>query len=123
MLAILFLRQILAYVEFEMRKIRTVAGTGEPGYGGDGGPTLAATSGAPKAMRCDNRGGLIVVDTENNAVRRIDVKTGTVTTIAGGHREAPATAATPRTPVWNDRTAIASTTRAFYTSLTASIIA
>ena len=37
-------------------------------------------------MRCDKRDDLIVVDTENNAVRRIHVKTGTVTTIAGGHQ-------------------------------------
>ena len=37
-------------------------------------------------MRCDNRDDPIVVDTENNAVRRIDVKTGTVTTIASGHQ-------------------------------------
>ena len=64
----------------------TFAGTGEPGYTGDGGPALTATWGAPKAMRCDNHDDLIVVDTENNAVRRIDVKTGIVTTVAGGHQ-------------------------------------
>ena len=42
MLAILFVRQILAYVEFEMRKIRTVVGTGEEGYAGDGDPPAKA---------------------------------------------------------------------------------
>jgi hypothetical protein len=63
----------------------TFAGTGEPGYTGDGGPALAATWGAPKAIRCDHHDNVIVVDTENNAVRRIDSRTGTVTTIAGGH--------------------------------------
>ncbi|HAA95974.1 MAG TPA: hypothetical protein DHW65_01480 [Dehalococcoidia bacterium] len=62
------------------------AGTGERGYSGDGGPALTATWGAPKAMRCDNDDNLIVVDTENNAVRFIDVNTGIVTTIAGGHQ-------------------------------------
>ncbi|MEC9237289.1 MAG: hypothetical protein VYC69_01350 [Chloroflexota bacterium] len=41
MLAILFVRQILAYVEFEMRKIRTVVGTCEEGYAGDGNPAKA----------------------------------------------------------------------------------
>ena len=64
----------------------TFAGTGELGYTGDGGPALTATWGAPKAMRCDNHDDLIVVDTENNAVRSIDVKTGIVTTVAGGHQ-------------------------------------
>jgi streptogramin lyase len=63
----------------------TFAGTGEPGYTGDGGPARAATWGAPKAIRCDHHDNVIVVDTENNAVRRIDVETGIVVTIAGGH--------------------------------------
>jgi sugar lactone lactonase YvrE len=64
----------------------TFAGTGEFGYTGDGGPAVTALWGAPKALRCDNRDDLIVVDTENNAVRFIDVTTGIVTTIAGGHQ-------------------------------------
>jgi streptogramin lyase len=64
----------------------TYAGTGERGYAGDGGPALAATWGAPKAIRCDRRGNLLVVDTENHAIRRIDAVTGVVTTIAGGRR-------------------------------------
>ena len=62
------------------------SGTGEFGYSGDGGPALTALWGAPKALRCDHRDDLIVVDTENNAVRFIDVKTAIVTTIAGGHQ-------------------------------------
>ncbi len=63
----------------------TVAGTGVRGYTGDGGPAIAADWGAPKAIRCDAQDNLIVVDTENHAVRKIDVATGIVTTIAGGH--------------------------------------
>jgi len=64
----------------------TFAGTGERGYSGDGGPALTATWGAPKAIRCDHRDNVIVVDTENHAIRRIDARTGIVITIAGGHR-------------------------------------
>ncbi len=64
----------------------TFAGTGERGYSGDGGPALAATWGAPKAIRCDHQDNVIVVDTENHAIRRIDAVTGIVTTIAGGHQ-------------------------------------
>ena len=66
--------------------VSTFAGTGERGYSGDGGPALAATWGAPKAIRCDHQDNVIVVDTENHAIRRIDGVTGIVTTIAGGHR-------------------------------------
>ena len=62
----------------------TLAGTGEFGYAGDGGPALAATWGGPKAIRCDHDGNLLVVDTENHAIRRIDAATGIVTTVAGG---------------------------------------
>ena len=62
----------------------TLAGTGERGYTGDGGPALTATWGAPKAIRCDGNDNIVVVDTENHAIRRIDASTGIVTTIAGG---------------------------------------
>ncbi len=62
----------------------TLAGTGERGYTGDGGPASAATWGAPKAIRCNAAGDVIVVDTENHAIRRINAA-GIVTTIAGGH--------------------------------------
>ena len=63
----------------------TVAGvSAERGYEGDGGSALDATWGAPKALRCDAAGNVIVVDTENHAIRKIDVNTGIVTTIAGG---------------------------------------
>ena len=62
----------------------TLAGTGEFGYTGDGGPAREATWGGPKAIRCDHDGNLLVVDTENHAIRRVDSVTGMVTTIAGG---------------------------------------
>ena len=63
----------------------TVAGAdAERGYTGDGGPALTATWGAPKAIRCDAAGHIIVVDTENHAIRRIDANTGIVATVAGG---------------------------------------
>ena len=64
----------------------TFAGTGERGYEGDGGPALTATWNGPKAIRCDQQDNIIVVDTENHAIRRIDATNGTVTTIAGGHQ-------------------------------------
>ena len=74
--------------------LTTVAGAESvTGYSGDGGPALTATWGAPKAIRCDLQNNIIVVDTENNAVRRIDAQTGMVLVsflqrkarVAGGH--------------------------------------
>ncbi len=64
--------------------MHTVAGTGEFGYAGDGGPALQATWGGPKGIRCDHAGNLLVVDTENHAIRRIDAETGVVVTVVGG---------------------------------------
>ena len=43
-----------------------------------------ATWGAPKAIRCDSKDNLVVVDTENHAIRIIDKDSKQVTTVAGG---------------------------------------
>jgi DNA-binding beta-propeller fold protein YncE len=67
--------------------ITTVAGTGERGYGGDDGPALAAVFDAPKELAIDREGNLLIVDTENHAVRRLDIRTRTVATIAGSGRQ------------------------------------
>lgn len=64
-------------------KISTVAGTGKAGYSGDGGPALAATFNKPHEIRFDKAGDLFVVDMVNHAVRKVDMKSGTITTFAG----------------------------------------
>ena len=78
--------------------ITTVAGTTARGYGGDGGPALDAVFDAPKEMAIDRDGSLLIVDTENHAIRRIDRTTGIVSNLAGGRQGTggdggPATAA------------------------------
>lgn len=67
-------------------KISTIAGTGTKGYTGDGGEAAKATFNGPKGIRCDRAGNIYVVDTENHAIRKIDAKTGVVTTVAGGRK-------------------------------------
>jgi hypothetical protein len=66
--------------------ITTIAGTGAAGYTGDGGLAIKATFRGPKAIRCDRFGNIYVVDTENHAIRKIDVKSGIVNTVAGGRK-------------------------------------
>lgn len=66
--------------------ITTVAGTGKKGYSGDGGPATEATFNGPKGIACDRDGNLFIVDTENHAIRKLDRKTGTLVTVAGGRR-------------------------------------
>ena len=66
--------------------ITTIAGTTARGYAGDGGPALAAVFDAPKEMAIDRDGSLLIVDTENHAIRRIGRGTGVVTNFAGGRQ-------------------------------------
>ncbi len=63
--------------------IHTVAGTGKKGYSGDGGPALQATFNLPHEIRFDKAGNFYIADMVNSAVRRVDAKTGVITTFAG----------------------------------------
>ena len=66
--------------------INTVAGTGARGYSGDGGPAHDAVLDAPKEFALDYGGDILIVDTENHAIRRIYASNGIVETIAGGRK-------------------------------------
>jgi DNA-binding beta-propeller fold protein YncE len=66
--------------------ITTLAGTGARGYGGDGGPAKDAVFDAPKELALAPDGDILIVDTENHAIRRIYTATGIVETIAGGRK-------------------------------------
>ncbi len=54
------------------------------GYAGDGGPAADALLTQPWDVARDPGGNLFVADTNNNRIRRIDAKTGRITTVAGG---------------------------------------
>lgn len=68
--------------------ISTIAGTTARGYSGDGGPALAAVFDAPKEMAIDKNGDILIVDTENHAIRRFDPRAGIVSALAGGRQGA-----------------------------------
>lgn len=64
--------------------VRTIAGTGTAGFGGDGGPAVAATFNQPYCCALEPGGrGLLVCDIRNARLRRVDLTGGTVTTVAG----------------------------------------
>ena len=62
--------------------ITTVAGTGESGFGGDGGPANQARLYNPWGVAVDGGGNLYIADNRNNRIRKVD-STGTITTVAG----------------------------------------
>ncbi len=62
--------------------ITTVAGTGVAGYSGDNGPAVAAMLNSPQAVAFDAAGDLIIADTQNRVIRKVDLF-GIITTIAG----------------------------------------
>lgn len=61
----------------------TVAGTGKPGYSGDGGPAVDAALNQPYELRFDRAENLYFVEMKNHVVRRVDRKTGIIETVAG----------------------------------------
>ena len=62
--------------------ITTVAGTGVPGFSGDGGPAVEAHLAYPEGVAVDGAGNLYIVETLHHRIRKVD-STGTITTIAG----------------------------------------
>ncbi len=64
-------------------KITPIAGTGEAGFTGDGGPAILAELDQPRAVRLDGKGNLFIGDYNNNRIRQIVLSTGVITTFAG----------------------------------------
>jgi sugar lactone lactonase YvrE len=69
--------------------IATIAGNGESGLSGDGGPATGARLHFPEGIALDKSGNLYISDTRNNRVRRVNLKTGIITTIAGNGPVSP----------------------------------
>jgi DNA-binding beta-propeller fold protein YncE len=69
-------------IDARTQTLHRLAGTGEQGYSGDGARAIDAKLGGPKGLAYAP-GELFVADTENHAVRRIDLTTGIITTVLG----------------------------------------
>ena len=65
-------------------KIRTIAGKGTSGFSGDDGPALDAQIYGPRAIAVDpGATSVFIADTENMRVRKVDLITNVITTVAG----------------------------------------
>ena len=62
--------------------VTTVAGNGESGYSGDGGPATQATMKEPYSLAVDGNGDIYIVDRLNAVIRKVDGATGLISTVA-----------------------------------------
>jgi streptogramin lyase len=81
--------QLVRKVDAKTRTISTVAGTGKKGFGGDGGAATAGLFSSPHSIALDANDNLYIADIGNHRIRRVDAKTGVITTIAGNGETKP----------------------------------
>lgn len=74
---------IVRRVDARTRTISTVAGAGTPGFSGDGGPATKAALNQPHSIQLDPHGDLYICDIGNHRLRKVDRKTGLISTFAG----------------------------------------
>jgi streptogramin lyase len=65
-------------------KLRHVAGTGKAGFAGDSGPAAQAKFNGPKGIAIAADGSVFVADTENNAIRQIEMPSGIIRSVGKG---------------------------------------
>ncbi len=63
--------------------ITIIAGTGTQGFSGDSGPATSAALDSPQGLALDGAGNLYIADTHNQRIRKLNLTTGIITTIAG----------------------------------------
>jgi sugar lactone lactonase YvrE len=70
-------------ISTETGRLQLVAGTGAPGFSGDGGPAQLAQFHTPIGIALDDDGNIFVADSANHRIRRIAAATNVVSTVAG----------------------------------------
>jgi streptogramin lyase len=76
-------------VDAKTKTISTIVGTGKSGFSGDGGPANRAELNQPHSIQFDADGNLFICDIGNHRVRKVDSKTGVISTFAGTGSRAP----------------------------------
>jgi DNA-binding beta-propeller fold protein YncE len=100
------LNHLIRKLDVKTGIISTLAGNGTPGFSGDGGPAINAQLSDPHSLSFDRNGDLYIADVRNHRVRKVDMKSGIITTLIGnGKRESTPDGAKlgPATPVSGPR--------------------
>ena len=96
--------QRIRRIDLATRRTTTVAGDGQKGYSGDGAAATLATLNMPHEIQFDTNGHLYIAERDNHVIRKVDGKTGTISTFAGtgspgfSGDDGPASAAQLRQP-------------------------
>jgi sugar lactone lactonase YvrE len=69
--------------DLKTRHITTIAGDGQKAWRGDGGPALQASLNMPHELRFDEHGDIFIAERDNHIIRKIDMKSGIISTVAG----------------------------------------
>jgi sugar lactone lactonase YvrE len=81
---------VVRRIDAKTKVITTVAGDGTKGFGGDGGPAVKAKLSQPHSIALDGKSGLYVADLGNHRIRKVDLASGVITTVAGtGEKKGP----------------------------------
>ena len=70
-------------IDLATGQVDAFAGTGDKGFDGDGGPATAALLSAPRDLEIGPEGDLYIADTDNGAVRAVDLTTLEIRTVVG----------------------------------------
>lgn len=70
-------------VDAKTRIMTTIAGNGKAGFSGDGGKAIEASLNEPNSVAVDTSGNVFIADLCNHRVRKVDGKTGIITTVIG----------------------------------------
>jgi len=83
------MNHVVRFVDARTGLIRTVVGNGKAGFSGDGGPAVSASLHEPHSIQLDGKGNLYICDIRNHRIRRVNLKSGVITTFAGTGERAP----------------------------------
>lgn len=74
---------VIKRIDSETLAVSTFAGTGAKGFRGDNGPANKAFLNNPSGLALDEKGNVFIAEFVNNRIRRVDAKTGFISTVGG----------------------------------------